>query len=318
MVDRLSSLQHEAGVVISGAFKATSRAALNVELHLPPIDIVLKQRNAKTISRLATVPSEHALSQHIDTAFRKGVRSTPYKYFASPLQELGKVNRHLFPGGKRPETITPYAVAPQVLTPPIVIHNSREEAIANHDSLRESCLDELAIYTDGSGINGKVGSAAVIPSQPNSAAQAGRVELAYVGPDKEQNVYLAELQGIFMALRMFDENDQGYKKARIYTDNQAAIISSHKPRQQSGQHLIKRILGLWNCLSQRGKAVTLQWIPAHAGVPGNERADIAAKLATGWRPGSRTSSPCSAALVWDITPWEIEHLNPLDTELTGP
>ena len=51
---------------------------------------------------------------------------------------------------------------------------------------------------------------------------------------------------------------------------------------------------------------------------GNERADIAAKLATGWRPGSRTSSPCSAALLWDITAWEIEHLNPLDTELTGP
>ena len=56
MVDKLSSLQHEAGVVISGAFKATSRAALNVELYLPPIDAVLEQRNAKTISRLATVP----------------------------------------------------------------------------------------------------------------------------------------------------------------------------------------------------------------------------------------------------------------------
>jgi ribonuclease HI len=318
MVDKLSSLQHEAGVVISGAFRATSRAALNVELYLPPIDIVLEQRNAKTISRLATVPSGHALSQHIDTAFRKGVRSAPYKRFASPLQELGEANRHLFLEGKRPETITPYAVAPHVPTPPIVIHNSREEAIANHDSLRESCLDELAIYTDGSGINGKVGSAAVIPSQPNLTAQAGRAELAYIGSDNEQNVYLAELQGIFMALRMFDEDDQGYQKARIYTDNQAAIISSHKPRQQSGQHLIKRILQLWNCLRQRGKTVVLQWIPAHEGVLGNERADIAAKLATGWRPRSRTTSPCSAALVWDITAWEIEHLNPQDTELTGP
>ena len=255
IVDRLSSLQHEAGTVISGAFKATSKAALNIELYLPPIDILLEQRNAKTFSRLATVPPEHALSKHICTAFRKGVRSTLYKHFASPLQELGEVNSHLFPEGKRPETITPYIAAPYVLTPPIVIHNSREEAIADHNSRREKCVDELTIYTDGSGINGKVGSAAVIPPL---GTQAGRAEMAYLGLDSEQNVYLAELQGIYMALRMFDEDDQGYRKARIYTDNQAAIISSHKPRQQSGQHLIKQILELWNSLRRKGRSVVLQ------------------------------------------------------------
>ena len=182
----------------------------------------------------------------------------------------------------------------------------------------ESCVEELAIYTDGSGINGKVGSAAVIPPQSQSTTQAGRAEFAYIGPDNEQNMYLAELQGIYMALRMFNEDDQGYQRARVYTDNQAAIISSHKPAQQSGQHVIKRILELWSALRYKGKTVALQWIPAHEGVPGNEKADVAAKIATGWRPKSRSASPCSAALVWDISAWEIENLEPHDTDLTGP
>src|SRR4051812_34696894 len=104
-----------------------------------------------------------------------------------------------------------------------------------------------------------------------------------------------------MALCTFDEDNQDYQKACIYTDNQAAIISSHKPQQQSGQRLIRRILRLWDNLRHRGKTVVLQWIPAHEGVPGNERANIAAKIATGWRPKSRSASPCSAALAWDIT-----------------
>jgi len=185
MVDKLSSLQHEVGVVISGAFKATSRAALNMELYLPPIDAVLKQRNAKTISHLITVPPEHTLSQHVNTAFRKGVRSTPYKHFASLLQELGEANTYLFSEEKWPEIIHPYSVASHAPTPSIVIHNSREEAIANHNSRKEICLEELAIYTDGSGINGKVGSAAVIPPQSQSTTQAERAEFAYIGPDNE-------------------------------------------------------------------------------------------------------------------------------------
>lgn len=36
-------------------------------------------------------------------------------------------------------------------------------------------------------------------------------------------------------------------------------------------------------LSARGVLVRIQWIPAHIGVPGNERADQLAKEATGWR-----------------------------------
>ena len=53
------------------------------------------------------------------------------------------------------------------------------------------------------------------------------------------------------------------------------------------------------------------------GVTGNDLADRAAKLATGWRPESRASAPCTEGLVWDITSWEEKNVPAINTEHTG-
>ena len=56
------------------------------------------------------------------------------------------------------------------------------------------------IYTDGSGINGKIGAAAVIP-------QLDTIKKAYMGEETVSTVYSAELEVIRMALEMARDTD---------------------------------------------------------------------------------------------------------------
>ena len=43
---------------------------------------------------------------------------------------------------------------------------------------------------------------------------------------------------------------------------------------------VYRILSTISGLQEKGKEVTLVWVPAHVGIPGNEQADALAKAAT--------------------------------------
>ena len=139
----------------------------------------------------------------------------------------------------------------------------------------------LAVYTDGSGINGKVGAAAVLPERQ-------RIAQAYLGNEAAAIVYAAELQGILMVLQLIcDEAREGsrwrYRRATIFTDSQAAIRAVRDPRRQSGQHILRGIVQMLHKLQETAPEMDLriQWTPAYEGIPGNERADIAAKEATG-------------------------------------
>ena len=91
-----------------------------------------------------------------------------------------------------------------------------------------------------------------------------------------------------MALEIAQEDkQQGHTRSKvcIFTDNQAAIRSSAKPRGRPGAYILKAIARKIEELQREGLPVEIRWIPAHTGVWGNERADKAAKEATGWREG---------------------------------
>lgn len=65
----------------------------------------------------------------------------------------------------------------------------------------------------------------------------------------------------------------------IFTDNQAAIRAVHQPKNQSGQFALGWINDELALPSNR--KVTIHWIPALKGVPGNKITDQLAKEATG-------------------------------------
>jgi hypothetical protein len=84
------------------------------------------------------------------------------------------------------------------------------------------------------------------------------------------------------------------KQIAIYTDNQAAIWSIAKAEGRSGAYILADIAQQVLELQDKGYSVTVRWIPAHVGIPGNEAADQAAKEATGWREDGRRQQPADS------------------------
>ena len=103
-----------------------------------------------------------------------------------------------------------------------------------------------------------------------------------VAHQEDSNEYAAELLAIRQALRIlvWQQQEDLPKEVTICTDCQSAILSIQNPRHQSGQHFIRVILRLANRLQAKGMKLTLQWVPAHQGVEGNEIAHWYAHLAT--------------------------------------
>jgi ribonuclease HI len=222
----------------------------------------------------------------------------------SPLQEIEiKIQRVI--GGEAHSKIEkqiPIVAPPWWIPPTVRIAPDAETAVKEHDEVcKTQQYTHMTVFTDGSDIQGRVGAAAWEPHRRWKC-------LADIGPSSQFTVYGAELIGIWMAMDMAAKGGDIVKRLTIFTDNQASIISSARPRNQSGQLILTKIHALASVLQKRGCEITLRWIPAHVGVPGNEVADLLAKQATGWQPKSREQNSAAALNPPAVTASNIIHM----------
>ncbi|KAI6789402.1 hypothetical protein KC331_g213 [Hortaea werneckii] len=272
----LRSLQARGARAITGAFRATSSVALDVEAHLLPVVQQIERHNTDTLGRIMTCQTAPELD-HISRNSTRGSARMPV--YTSPLRNINRRYKDtISTNAYAMETISPF-IAPPWWRGPATHIDQEIEARSIHD--REIKKEGISIYTDGSCIGGHVGAAAVYP-------ETRQMRNAYMGTDATSTVYVAELEGINLALTMADvEVDAGafQRRINIFVDNQAAIRSLTRPEGRSGAYILKQIAARVESLQEKGHIVVVRWIPSHEGIEGNEAADIAAKEATGWREG---------------------------------
>ncbi|KAG6979043.1 RNA-directed DNA polymerase from mobile element jockey [Fusarium oxysporum f. sp. conglutinans] len=272
-LSKLQSLQARASRAISGAYKAALIPALDVETYLLPVEQQIFKHNVDTLGRVG--PAER---RHTEEEARRNKKKSPRRAIEQAIRDRQGLDI------RRQERIVPYIVPPWWQGPQTFIETNTEEAQIKHEQIIQDEPDAVHIYTDGSGIGGHIGAAAVCTTTQETKS-------AYMGDDTTSTVYAGELQGISLALQIAQEDRSranSRSKVLIYTDNQAAIRPTAKPKGKSGAYLLRSIAKQIDELQLQGLNTEIRWVPVHIGIQGNEEADRAAKEATGWREGDLT------------------------------
>ena len=275
-IRKLETIQRKAAKIITGAFKTVAGPALDIEAHLLPLKQHLDKVTAETYLRIRTTPLYRSLEQIGENGTWVGYQNDWNNLHSrwTPLER----HRHRCEQALGRETVESLERRRPFLTPiwweppETCISGSVETAIAEHDQILSRSSGPV-FYTDGSAINGKVGAVAI-------RYDTLTTRQAFLGRTPEANVFLAELQGIYMALEMTQPHFGQH--VTIFSDSQSAINAiggSHA----TGQQILRGIIDGYAKLRAQGARVAIHWVPAHQGIPGNEQADKAAKEATGWR-----------------------------------
>jgi hypothetical protein len=278
------AIQKRAACLISGAFRTRAAEALNTELHLPPITIHMNRLVKETPLRLRTGP---AFAIPPTMLRRRPADERDWSGWTPMEAQAWKVDGCLTapPGtlARQWESRKAFVQAPWQALPEVIIED-RESAVNNHDQIlaKDSRERPVILYTDGSGIEGRIGAAVVVDLEEHPTH-------SQMGDEDTSTVYAAELHAIEMALTLLSESTEPWAARAenglvIFADSQAALKTLRRPRMPTGQVYLAGCLGLIRQLGTKayrqslggsqltkGSSATRLWINIQKEPPRNSK-----------------------------------------------
>ncbi|KAE9537639.1 hypothetical protein AGLY_006662 [Aphis glycines] len=146
------------------------------------------------------------------------------------------------------------------------IQNIEPPEIPKHfnDIILKNFCNHKIIYTDGSKSNVKTGLAIITDEE---TFKFSSLEI--------NSIFTIEALAILKAIELTEQNWKNTKSFLIASDSLSSILAIQN--QGTSNEIIKNIQERASSLAPR--SVTFMWISAHKNIPGNEKADVAAKEA---------------------------------------
>ena len=287
-MEALEVVQNKALRIVTGNVKNARVSARRKEAGTPSYATLSKRSTLRSVEKAVRLPGDHPrkLALCNNPVPRKNTRRS----WRQVGYDLGDKFSPASTYERQP--FTPHARPPWETPNNLVVHESVPGISSKADSadtLMSATLEwiralmpSLVIYTDGSASAGTTdGGAGVVVTQGDPASPVELQSIRVRGAPRTSS-YEEEAAAMNAALAWISNNCGEAEKVVICTDSLSLCQALNAMNEDVDQLTLR--------IAQCKAEITIQWVPAHCGVPGNEAADQAAKDATKLDEESRAVS----------------------------
>ena len=283
--ENLNKIQNEAVRFISGGMRSTSIEACEIDTNIEPLDIRRDSAAIEMVERYRRSEEDHPNRKTVENWKGKSrLKKQSILTVAKTLEE-----KYHLPEQRKPEKPISKEFPPNFEIKKAKVNtelirkatkkNSDENELftLGQQTINTYANDCIHVFTDGSAFKGTVNAGyGVRIEYPNGTGD----EISEPCGDLCSN-FEAEVIAIQSSLErikdQFKSKSQDKANVVIFSDSKSAL-DTIKNQSCKETPVLNLLLTIHEFIENTNNTVTLQWIPSHCCIDGNERADTLAKL----------------------------------------